>query len=101
MFEPNTAFNNEEAYIYIPTNADYNEVRSQLSPLLINIEKFDALARQKKYVSNIKAGKYIIKKGMTNNDIINSIRSKNLPITVAFAQLSLAGVPPEPVIINN
>jgi UPF0755 protein len=35
-------------------------------------------------VSNIKAGKYIIKKGMTNNDIINSIRSKNLPITVAF-----------------
>lgn len=84
MFKPNTAFNNEEAYIYIPTNADYNEVRSQLSPLLINIEKFDALARQKKYVSNIKAGKYIIKKGMTNNDIINSIRSKNLPITVAF-----------------
>ena len=84
MFKPNTAFNNEEAYIYIPTNADYYEVRSQLSPLLINIEKFDALARQKKYVSNIKAGKYIIKKGMTNNDIINSIRSKNLPITVAF-----------------
>ena len=84
MFKPNTAFNNEEAYIYIPTNADYYEVRSQLSPLLINIEKFDALARQKKYVSNIKAGKYIIKKGMNNNDIINSIRSKNLPITVAF-----------------
>jgi len=84
MFKPNTAFNNEEAYIYIPTNADYNEVRSQLAPLLINIDKFDALARQKKYVSNIKAGKYVIKKGMTNNDIINSIRSKNLPINVAF-----------------
>lgn len=84
MFKPNTAFNNEEAYIYIPTNADYNEVRSQLAPLLINIDKFDALARQKKYISNIKAGKYAIKKGMTNNDIINSIRSKNLPINVAF-----------------
>ena len=84
MFKPNTAFNNEEAYIYISTGANYNEVRSQLEPLLIDINKFDALAKQKKYVSNIKAGKYAIKKGMNNNDIINSIRSNNLPIKVAF-----------------
>lgn len=84
MFKPNTAFNNEEAYIYIPTNSDYNIVRSQLEPLLIDIKKFDALAGRKKYVSNIKAGKYVIKKGMNNNDIINSIRSNNIPIKVAF-----------------
>jgi len=84
MFKPNTAFNNEEAYIYITTGANYNEVRSQLEPLLIDINRFDALAKQKKYVSNIKAGKYAIKKGMNNNDIINSIRSNNLPIKVAF-----------------
>lgn len=84
MFKPNTAFNNEEAYIYLPTGANYFEVRSQLEPLLIDINKFDALAKQKKYVSNIKAGKYAIKRGMNNNDIINSIRSNNLPIKVAF-----------------
>ncbi len=84
MFKPITAFNNEEAYIYIPTNANYNDVRSQLEPLLIDIKKFDALAKQKKYNANIKAGKYAIKKGMNNNDIINSIRSNNLPIKVAF-----------------
>ena len=84
MFKPNTAFNNEEAYIYITTGANYNEVRSQLEPLLIDINRFDALAKQKKYVSNIKAGKYAIKKGMNNNDIINSIRSNNLPVKVAF-----------------
>lgn len=84
MFKPNTAFNNEEAYIYVPTGANYNEVRSQLEPLLLDINSFDALAKQKKYVSNIKAGKYAIKKGMNNNDIINSIRSNNLPIKIAF-----------------
>ncbi|HEX9825557.1 MAG TPA: endolytic transglycosylase MltG [Flavobacteriaceae bacterium] len=84
MFKPNTAFNNEIAYIYIPTNASYNEVRSQLDTLLIDIGKFDALAKQKKYISNIKAGKYAIKKGMNNNDIINSIRSNNIPVKVAF-----------------
>lgn len=84
MFRPNTAFVTEKEYIYVPTGANYNEVRSQLEPLLVDIEKFDALARQKKYVSNIKAGKYVITKGMNNNDIINSIRSNNIPINVSF-----------------
>lgn len=84
MFVPNTAFNNTEAYIYIKSDATYNDVRTDLEPLLKDIEKFDALAEQKKYTTNIKAGKYRIKKGMTNNDIINSIRSKNIPIKLSF-----------------
>ncbi|NRA92891.1 MAG: endolytic transglycosylase MltG [Psychroserpens sp.] len=84
MFEPNTSFNNNEAYIYIETGADYNSVRSQLEPLLEDIDKFDALASQKKYTTNIKAGRFMIKKGMSNNDIINSIRSNNLPIKLSF-----------------
>jgi UPF0755 protein len=84
MLKPNTAFNNEKAYIYIPTHANYQEVRTQLEPLLEDIGSFDDLAEQKKYTANIKAGRFEIKKGMSNNDIINSIRSKNLPITVAI-----------------
>lgn len=84
MLKPNTAFNNEAAYIYVPTGGTYHQVREQLEPLLINIDNFDALAKQKKYTTNIKAGKYAIKKGMNNNDIINSIRSKNIPIRVSF-----------------
>lgn len=84
MFQPNTKFNNETAYIYVPTNANYDQVREQLIPLLEDINSFDALAGQKKYNSNIKAGRFAISKGMNNNDIINSIRSKNLPIKIAF-----------------
>jgi UPF0755 protein len=84
MFKPNTAFNNESAYVYIPSNSTYSFVREQLEPLLIDIDKFDALAKQKKYTTNIKAGRYIIKKGMNNNDIINSIRSNNIPLTISF-----------------
>ncbi len=84
MFMPNTAFNNNEAYIYVSTNANYDEVREQLVPLLLDIDKFDALATRKQYTTNIKAGKFAIKKGMNNNDIINSIRIKNLPIKIAF-----------------
>lgn len=84
MLKPNTAFNNETAYIYIPTNATYAEVREQLEPLLKDIDSFDALAVQKKYTTNIKAGRFPVKKGMSNNDIINSIRSNNLPIKLSF-----------------
>ncbi|GAL80106.1 protein YceG like [Algibacter lectus] len=84
MLRPNTAFNNETAYVYISSNATYSEVRSQLEPLLDDIESFDDLAEQKKYISNIRAGKFAIKKGMTNNDIINSIRSGNIAIKVSF-----------------
>jgi len=84
MFVDNTAFNNEEAYIYVPSNSSYEDVRELLTPLLKDIDRFDALANRKKYVSNIKAGRFVIKKGMNNNDIINSIRSKNIPIKVSF-----------------
>lgn len=84
MFKANTAFNNEVAYIYISSNANYNDIREQLQPLLVDIDAFDALAQQKQYNTNIKAGKYAIKKGMSNNDIINSIRINNIPVRIAF-----------------
>lgn len=84
MLKPNTAFNNETAYIYVPTNATYEEVREQLEPLLKDIDSFDALAVKKEYTTNIKAGRFPVKKGMSNNDIINSIRSNNLPIKLSF-----------------
>ena len=84
MFVSNTAFNNDVAYVYIPTNATYQDVRAELEPLLKDINKFDALADRKKYKTNIKAGKYAIKKGMNNNDIINSIRSNNIQVKLSF-----------------
>ncbi|WP_138433648.1 endolytic transglycosylase MltG [Winogradskyella algicola] len=84
MFQPNTNFETEKEYIYVPADANYMQVRQQLEPLLKDIGSFDALAKQKKYTSNIKAGRFAISKGMNNNEIINSIRSRNLPLKIAF-----------------
>ncbi|WP_460219223.1 endolytic transglycosylase MltG [Psychroserpens sp. MEBiC05023] len=84
MLTPNTKFANDEAYIYVSSNASYDDVRSQLEPLLEDIDAFDALAERKKYTTNYIAGKFAIKKGMSNNDIINSIRSTNIPIKLSF-----------------
>lgn len=84
MLVSNTAFNGKEAFTFIPTGATYQDVRSDLEPLLKDFETFDVLAQQKKYTKNVNPGRYRITKGMTNNDIINSIRSQNMPIKLTF-----------------
>ena len=84
MLVPNTNFNSKEAYVFIASNASFSEVKADLEPLLKDVESFEVLAKQKKYITNIKAGRFLISKGMTNNDIINSIRSRNLPVKIAF-----------------
>jgi len=83
-FSGNTAFNNNEAHVYIPTNATIDDVVAELEPLLRDTESFYAVADQKKYSGNVKPGHFIIKKGMTNNDIINVLRSRNIPINIKF-----------------
>ena len=84
VFVSNTAFNNSEAHIYIPSDATYQDVLSEFEPILKDVDAFTAVAQKKGYVGNIKAGHFIIKKGMNNNEIINTIRSKNIPVMVKF-----------------
>jgi UPF0755 protein len=55
-----------------------------LAPFLDHINTFEQVAKRKGYPENIKPGKYRITKGMNNNEIVNSLRSRNIPITVAF-----------------
>ncbi|SFU37764.1 UPF0755 protein [Pustulibacterium marinum] len=84
LFVSNTNFNNEYAEIYIPTNATYADVKEQLTPLLKDVDAFRQVANKKGYTSNIKAGKYRIQKGMNNNQIVNTLRSGNIPVNVSF-----------------
>ncbi len=84
FFTPNTAFENDEAYVYINSDASFDDVKEKLKPLLIDIDDFEKTAQQKGYATNIKGGKYILKKGLSNNDIINVLRSKNAPIKLVF-----------------
>ncbi|MFK8266319.1 endolytic transglycosylase MltG [Capnocytophaga cynodegmi] len=84
VLSPNTNFQEKEVTIYIPTGSDFNEVIHKISPYLSDIETFKRVAIQKKYTQNVKAGKYIIKRGSNNNDIVNILRSKNVPIKLTF-----------------
>ena len=84
IFNPNTKFNNEEAFVYINSDATFTEVKEQLQPLLRSVSTFESVAERKGYVTNVKGGKYAIKKGMNNNEIINTLRSANIPVRVSF-----------------
>ncbi|MEM7186595.1 MAG: endolytic transglycosylase MltG [Bacteroidota bacterium] len=84
VFVPNTAFNNEEAHIYIGSDAGFSQVKEELEPLLKDMESFEAVARRKGYDTRVKAGHFVIKKGMNNNEIVNSIRLVNVPIKIKF-----------------
>ncbi|WP_025740022.1 endolytic transglycosylase MltG [Aquimarina pacifica] len=84
VFSPNTNFESKSTTIYLPTDATYTELIEVITPVVNDIYSFDRIARRKGYVNSIKAGRYIIKKGSNNNEIINTLRSNNAPIHVSF-----------------
>ena len=84
FFTPNTSFNNEEAFVYVPTSATSQTILEQLAPLLEDMDSFKSAAERKGYLTNIKAGKFRIAKGMNNNEIVNALRSGNIPVKVSF-----------------
>ncbi len=84
IFDPNTKFNNDTAFVFIPSDGDFTDVLERLGPLIKDEASFSAVAKRKGYITNIKGGKYRIKKGMNNNEIINSLRSNNIPVRVSF-----------------
>ena len=84
MFASNTNFSQDFKYIYIRSNSDYYDLMQELNKYLKDTSTFNVLAKRKNYANNIKPGKYIIRKGMNNNQIINSIRSNNITVDLIF-----------------
>lgn len=62
--------------IYIPTNSNLEDVKKLINPFVKNPSDFIWVAKQKKYTKP-KAGKYILKKGMNTNELVNLLRSGN------------------------
>ena len=83
-YAENTSFNEEKIFLYIPTGSGLNNLKIQISPFLKDSSTFLDAAYKTKYVLNIKAGKYEIKKGFSNKEIINSLRFNNIPVNVIF-----------------
>ncbi len=65
---------NESTSILIPTNANLELVEQLLSPYLSNLKSFAWVAKKKNYHNKIRSGKFKIKKGMSNDDLVNHLR---------------------------
>ena len=79
-----------EQFIVIPTDAVFSDVLELFSNhgLLKDISSFEWLSIKKKYVDNIKPGKYKIKNGLNNNQLINLLRSgEQYPVKLTFNNL--------------
>jgi UPF0755 protein len=83
IFSPNTKFSESEVAVFIPTGSDFAEVQKLVTPLVEDMDKFNSVANKKEYPNYVKAGKFILKKGMNSNDIINSLRQP-VPVKLAF-----------------
>ena len=84
FFKSNTSFNQDFVYVYVNSGSSADDMISSISSYIIDIESFIKAAKTKKYLENIKAGRFIIHKGDGNNKIINSLRSKNIPLNITF-----------------
>ncbi|WP_457615845.1 endolytic transglycosylase MltG [Lutibacter sp.] len=82
IYKPNTI---KEGFLYIKTGSDFKDVENNIRPFLKRVKPFVWVSEKKKYSKNIKAGKYLILKGMSNNDLVNLLRSgKQTPVKLSF-----------------
>ncbi|NVK53736.1 MAG: endolytic transglycosylase MltG [Flavobacteriaceae bacterium] len=82
IYKPNTIKN---GFIYIKTNSTLKDVENEIRPFLKRVKPFIWVAEKKKYNKAIKPGKYKITKGLSNNEVINYLRSgQQTPTIVTF-----------------
>jgi UPF0755 protein len=83
FFTSDTNFENDEIYVQIPTGSNYQDVEKILSPLLKNMNDFEFIAKCRSYPENIKAGRFLLKKGMSAFQLVSAMR-RNVPVKLAF-----------------
>lgn len=77
----------ESVHFYIPSNYSFNQVVQSLynQGYILNKESFAWVAEQKNYPNKVKPGKYLLRDRMSNNELVNLLRSGNqVPVQVTF-----------------
>ena len=83
IFADNTKFEANEVYVFVPTDANYEDVKKIVAPYVEDMNRFDVVANKKSYPTNVKSGRFLFKKGMNSNELINALRL-NLAVNLAF-----------------
>lgn len=88
VFKANVVTSNGETdFIYIKSNATFQDVVNQLTnrQMLHNLESFIWLAEFFEYQNDVKPGRYKIKQGMNNKDLVRLLKSgKQEPLKITI-----------------
>lgn len=90
VFGPNTGGFTQGEFLYIHTNATYEQIKEELQKegFVRDMRSFDFLARQAGYPDHVRAGKYRIKRGMSNFSIVRLLRSgRQTPVKLVINKL--------------
>ena len=77
IYANNIADKYQSPYFYVYSSDNYEAVLKRLEAegVLKNMNSFEWVAEEKNYHNNIKAGRYTIKPPLSNNDLVNLLRS--------------------------
>jgi len=64
----------QTAFIYIPSHSNFNTILELVNPYLKDQKSFVWVAEKKNYPNKIRAGKFKITKGMSNDDLVDHLR---------------------------
>lgn len=87
IFTANVEIDNDYEFLYIPSGSTFDEVLNIMEnhQMLINKKSFTWVAEKKGYSSSVKAGRYRITNGMSNNELVNMLRAGNQePVMLVF-----------------
>lgn len=82
-FVSNTSFNEREVYVTIPTNSTHEDIKKILSPYVKDFEQLDAVFQQVSFEQSYIPGRFLLKKGMSNYDLIQALKY-NVPVKLTF-----------------
>jgi len=92
VFSPNVVMEAEEGFFHIPTGSELKDVADLLQQkgLIVNRASFEWLARQFSYQENVKPGRYLLKSGMSNKELVMLLRSgRQTPVKVVINNIRL------------
>lgn len=78
--------------LYIPTGATFPQVAEILydQGFLLDTSSFNWVAKKKNYPAHVNPGRYILKDGMSNEELVNLLRSgEQSPVKVTFNNVRL------------
>ena len=90
VFAPNVTGKSSTQYVFIPTGSRFIDVMRILESkgLLENSASFQWVAEQMKYINNVKPGKYQVRRGMNNRELVALLRSgKQVPVKLTFSNI--------------